>query len=215
MKKHQSLIIGIAITIFLGTGYLYFDHTFFSEAETPVSPDSALSTSSGQPANVSGTPSSNITADTAFLTSLISLTSITVDTSLFTNPLFTNLHDNNVTIDPITPGRNNPFAPIDTTSTTATAPAAPISTNDATQITTNSALLNGAIASTTAPSSVYFEYGPTASFGKTTPTVVPSLVNTFIIKVTGLSSKTTYFYRADAKINGTLVYGDTVSFTTN
>jgi hypothetical protein len=212
MKRHHTFLLAFGLTLLLGSGYLYFQHAYFSEAATPISPNSGLSTTATQ--TTSSAPSSSITGDIAFLNTLISLTTIKIDPSLLTNPAFTALHDNNVAIEPVTPGRTNPFAPISAGSSNQTT-TAPVVTGDATQMTTTSVVLNGSVSSTIAPSALYFEYGPTQALGKTTATTVQSLVNTFIIKVSGLTSGTTYYYRADAKINGTVVSGDIVSFTTN
>ena len=215
MKSTQhTLLIGFALTLLLGTGFLYFSHSFSSEAADPTT----SSLSSSNTTNTSATSSSadgDINAQTAFLATFTSLKTIKIDTTLFSNPLFEALHDNSVAIEPVTPGRPNPFAPIDTTVSVATAALAPVVTNPAAQITTSSAVLNGAINGTSPATSVYFEYGATPTLGKTTQSVNQSLVSTFVTKVSGLSSGATYFYRADAKINGVLSYGDIISFTTN
>ena len=61
---------------------------------------------------------------------------------------------------------------------------------------------------------IYFEYGTTETFGKVTPKVTTSLVGNFSYNINLLTPKTTYFYRAVANVNGVLIFGDTMSFTT-
>jgi hypothetical protein len=213
-STRHTLLIGFALTLLLGTGFLYFSHSFSSEAADP-STDS-LSSSNTTDSTTGTVSDADISAKTAFLATFTSLTTIKIDTTLFTNPLFEDLHDNQVIINPVTPGRDNPFAPVDNASTdAATAALAPVVTNPASQIATTSAVLNGAINGTTPATNVYFEYGVTPTLGKTTQSVTQSLVSTFVTKISGLTTGTTYFYRADAKINGVLSFGDIISFTTN
>ncbi len=212
-RTYHTFLVGFAITLLLGTGFLYFSHSFSSEAADATT--GSLSSSNATTTGTAPVDNADINAKTAFLATFTSLTTIKIDTTLFSNPLFAALHDNNVTIDPVTPGRPNPFAPIDTTVTVATAALAPVVTNPPTQVTNTTAVLNGALNSKTPATVVYFEYGTTPTLGKTTQSVNQSLVSTFIAKINGLSGGTTYFYRADAKINGVLSYGDIISFNTN
>jgi hypothetical protein len=79
---------------------------------------SSSSTDSGlvksvSPSGISSADSSNATA---FLSTLLSLNKIKVDTSIFTSPVFTKLQDNTVPIlnDGVV-GRSNPFSEIDGT----------------------------------------------------------------------------------------------------
>ena len=193
-------------------GVLYFSHTTKTQAETsPIS--SSLNPSAKSSSPISGSSDSQITQDTAFLATLASLTQNKIDTTLFGNDAFTSLKDNEIAIEPVTPGRINPFATIDTPVSGAPATTPVVVTGQPTDVTSTTATLIG----TTSPtaSSSFFEYGTTATFGKTTQTALTTLVGSFNTKLTGLSPKTTYFYRADSKISGALLYGDTVSFTTN
>jgi hypothetical protein len=213
MKRvHHTFLIGFALTLLLGTGFLYFSQSFSSEADGP-STDS-LSSSATTTAS-SSADTSDLDAKTAFLATFTSLTKIKIDTTLFADPLFEALHDNQVVIDPVTPGRPNPFAPIDAAVAVDNAALAPVVTSPASQVTGTTAILNGMINGNSPAISVYFEYGTTPTLGKTTQSVTQSLVSTFVTKISGLSSGTTYFYRADAKISGIVLSGQIVSFTTN
>ncbi len=210
---YHTFLIGFAITLLLGSSFLYFYNGLSSEAAVSDSPLSSSNSSSG--AVSTNTLNSKINSDTAFLAKLISLTKIKIDTKLFSDPIFQSLHDNNVPLEEVNTGRANPFAPIDENLPVTSIILSPVVTNQPAQITDKTAELRGAINSIATVSGSYFEYGPTPSLGKSTTSTAQSLVGTFATKVTGLSSGTTYFYRAVAKINNVLQYGEIVSFNTN
>lgn len=210
---YHTFLIGFAITLLLGSSFLYFYNGLSSEAAVSDSPLSSSNSSSS--AVSTNTLNSKINSDTAFLAKLISLTKIKIDTKLFSDPIFQSLHDNNVPLEEVNTGRANPFAPIDENLPVTSIILSPVVTNQPAQITDKTAELRGAINSIATVSGSYFEYGPTPSLGKSTTSTAQSLVGTFATKVTGLSSGTTYFYRAVAKINNVLQYGEIVSFNTN
>jgi len=91
-----------------------------------------------------------------------------------------------------------------------------VTTNDATNITTNSATLNGNLDNLGTASTVYgsFEYGLTTAYGyETTPQEMTS-TGPFSFPLTGLLPNTTYHVRAKAVGDGTS-YGLDKSFTTS
>jgi hypothetical protein len=212
---NNKFLIVLAVAIMLGGLYVYFYKDLNVSAATQTQSDSSLSSS------ITGNPSlssldDKIAEDTAFLSTLVSLTTINIDTSLFSNQSFNALNDNTVKLEPVAAGRQNPFAAIDVTSLdNASVSTSPVITNQPTQVTDKTAILNGAVNSASGVTSTYFEYGPTASLGKTTQSAKQSLVGTFIMNISGLASKTTYFFRAVAKINGSIVNGEIISFNTN
>ena len=212
MKSKNKFLIVLAIAIMLGgLCIIYSSKGLNASAAT----DSSLSSSITDTA-LPSSADDKIAEDTAFLSTLVSLKTINIDASLFSDASFNALNDNTVKLNPVSPGRANPFAAIDAAALNNTSVSvSPVVTNQPTQVTDKTAILNGAVNSASGVASVYFEYGPTASLGKSTSPAKQSLVGTFITSISGLTSKTTYFYRADAKINGNLVSGDTVSFTTN
>lgn len=218
-QKYHTFLIAFASTLFLGSVYLYFSNELSSEAATTPSSSSGLTSSNTAQKGVTATGQLNnkINSDTAFLASLISLTKIKIDASLFENPSFVALRDNNVNLEAVGAGRPNPFAPIGVgvDESTVTVSLLPVITNAPSQITEKTAVLNGTINSEDVPTASYFEYGPTPSLGKTTANAAQSLVGTFIIKITGLTPTTTYFYRAVSKINGVVINGEILSFNTN
>ncbi len=216
---YNKFLIVFTGLVLLGGIYTYFSNSLNVEAETVLPNNSDLSSSQNSSPFVGlrdNSTDSKIASDTAFLLKLATLTSINIDTTIFMNDAFNLLIDNSVVIDPVDPGRINPFAPIGMAVTTnATISISPVVTNEPIQITDKTASFYGTLNSTTIPTSIYFEHGETEALGKLTPQAKLSLVGTFIFNVTGLKSKTEYFYRAVAKISGALLYGEVVSFTTN
>ncbi|MDM7999348.1 MAG: fibronectin type III domain-containing protein [Dehalococcoidia bacterium] len=92
-----------------------------------------------------------------------------------------------------------------------------VSTENATNLATTSARLNGALSSlgTATTVTVSFEYGtvPGGPYSKSTANQARTLNGPFYADVVGLAPGTTYYYRAKAVGDGT-VYGDEGSFTT-
>ena len=246
MKRiyNKFLIISTAALLFGGV-YLYFSNSLSSTEVIPKAFGSSLTSSNGtNPVSVSSIGSDKISADISFLATLVSLKKIKIDTTLFSDKSFNKLQNNTVKIEQVTAGRINPFAPmgidntnspvltiISPTSPTSTTPTSIVPsytpnsnskitsklvTDQPTQITDKSAVLNGTINTViTAKDSAYFEYGPTANLGTVTPTVRLSLVGTFIKNILGLTPKTDYFYKACAKISNITACGEVISFTTN
>jgi hypothetical protein len=98
------------------------------------------------------------------------------------------------------------------------APAAPAAaTNSATNVAQSSATANGTVNPNGTDTSFYFQYGPTTSYGSSTPSTdvgagtgdVPVSAN-----LTGLSSTTTYHYRLVAVSSAGTTDGADQSFTT-
>lgn len=216
---HNKFFIVLSILILLLGVYTYFSNNLDVQAATPTPQNSPLSSTSNSP-NIDSPISPNndkISKDTAFLATLTSLNKLHIDTSIFSSQSFNLLKDNTVILEPAVPGRPNPFAPINSeNSTIIETPVSTVTTNEPTEITNKSALLNGTVdGSLTGITSTYFEYGPTETLGSVTPAAKQSLVGTFFTSITGLKSKTKYYFSAVAKINGSLNYGEIITFTTN
>jgi hypothetical protein len=208
--KVNTFLTIFVLLLFVFGGYIYFSNALRGEAES----DSLASSADEASAFVPSTPDSKIAQDTAFLSTLTSLTKIKIDTSLFANKAFMSLRDNEVVIEPVIPGRANPFASLDTSSTAISTNQ--VVTNQAANITATVATLHGALGSTTGATSGYFEYGLTKeALSKTTAPSPLSLVGAFNVKVTGLTPKTQYFFRAGSRVSGVTLYGEVLSFTTN
>ena len=95
-----------------------------------------------------------------------------------------------------------------------------VATGAATNITNQSATLNGSLTNMGAAYtvSVSFEYGLTPTTIIIPVAGVPSSLNvpnSFIANMTGLAASTTYYYRAVARAGAEVVYGDNKTFTTS
>jgi len=217
-KTYNKFLIILTFAIFIGGLCLYFSKGTDSKSLVPVAFGSSLEssadgdTSSTDPVATSA-PSSDTTSDISFLATLVSLKNLKIDTSIFSNASFNNLQNNSVAIEAVKAGRSNPFAPIDSINNNTS--VATVITNQPTQITSNSVILNGTINTMNGSADTYFEYGTsTQGAGNSTISVKQSLVGTFIKNVSGLTPKTTYFFKACAKISGVVSCGEVISFTT-
>lgn len=214
MKKTTKFLIIVSIigvSLFLG---------LYGQKDRKVSSlamGSALESTADSTANKKSPVGNEIQAEISFISTLSSIKSLKIDSSLFSDILFSRLKDNSVKIEPVVPGRPNPFAPI-SGKQDQLASSSKVTTTSPTQITNNSAVLNGQVnvGVNDDISDIYFEYGPTEGLGKTTTSISQtSLVGTFVKGVTGLYPRTAYFFRACARINRVVSCGDIVSFTTN
>jgi hypothetical protein len=215
---YNKFLIVSTLVILIGGVYLYFSKNLDDKEIVPVAYGSSLVSSSAMEPLTSlvSTAGDKISTDISFLTTLVSLKKITIDTSLFSSKSFTALKNNAVKIDQMEPGRSNPFAPINTSKIKNVATTvSKVVTEQPTQITNSTAILNGTVNVANGVTDLYFEYGTTESLGTTTTTVQQSLVGTFIKNVSGLNPKTNYFFKACAKINSVATCGEVVSFTTN
>jgi hypothetical protein len=79
-----------------------------------------------------------------------------------------------------------------------------VTTNAATNITSTSATLNGTLNSLGGAASclVWFEWGPTTSYGNSTPVQTLTSTGAFLANISGLASNTTYYFEAKAKNGG-------------
>lgn len=213
-KRYNKFLVISTFVILLGMSYSYFSSNLKSNNLTPVANGSSLSSSTEGTADTSSS-NNEISSDISFLTTLVSLKKINIDTALFTNKSFTSLQNNEVKIEPIGAGRINPFAPINDNNINNISQNSGVITSQPTDITDKTVSLNGAINSSNGVTDTYFQYGTTEALGVVTSSVKQSLVGTFIKNVSGLTPKTAYFYKACAKINSIALCGDMVSFNTN
>lgn len=215
MKRFfKKIIITVGLFSFIGVIYSFALNGFQTGLSFPVAYGGDLVSSQGEENPLLGRSDSQVVADISFLNTLESLKQLKIDESFFRSQLFTRLKDNSVSIDPIPAGRENPFAPIDVTNISKKTETPNIVTEQASQITNNSAVLNGFVNIATGVRDLRFEYGLTEAFGSETTTLKQSLVGVFSKNISGLTPNTTYFFRAVALINGTEIEGDTISFTT-
>ena len=106
----------------------------------------------------------------------------------------------------------------DITFTSTPNPPAVITTA-ATQITSNSAMLNGTVNSNNGTSTVTFEYGPTTAYGSTVTSLQSPVAGSTAVNVnasiTGLLPNTICHFRAKGTNAGGTTYGNDMSFITN
>ena len=96
-------------------------------------------------------------------------------------------------------------------------PVPNVTTNTATNVTQNSATLNGTVNANNQSTTVWFDYGETSgSYDKqsSTETLAGSSNTAVSITISGLSPATTYYYRIAAESDAGTSYGDEMSFTT-
>lgn len=209
----KLLTLGIIILV----GYVYFSNGTPTQAVTDAITSSANSSPGGNPMAspaVGTNVDSQIAQDTSFLATLTSLTRIKIDNAIFSNDAFNALKNNEVIIEPVVPGRVNPFAPIGAgVSSGGAGNVITVVTGDSTDITSTTVTLNGTTASNATSS--YFEYGTTPTLGKTSAPSLTTLVGSFSSKITGLTPKSTYFFRAASKVGSATLYGAVATFNTN
>lgn len=217
---YNKFLVISTIALFMGGVYLYFSNDLSSKDIVPVAFGSSLTSSNGSTSvEAAESQGDKISSDVSFLSTLVGLKRIKIDTALFTNKSFNRLENNAVQIEKVTAGRKNPFAPIgagvSSSGGSAGTSASKVVTDQPTQITDKTVVFNGTINTTSGVTDIYFEYGTTTDLGTLTALVKQSLVGTFIKNVSDLTPKTNYFYRACAKINNVVNCGDVVPFTTN
>lgn len=210
-RIYNKILVAFAITLILGGVYAYFAEGIGAQAA-----DSSLASTSADPtADPSTVTNDKISQDTAFLYTLTSLTRIKIDDTLFKDTAFNSLVDNTVLLEAGIPGRKNPFSPITSNRPTTNAQVSPVITNAPAQVTKTTAILNGTTNNAQGVSSVNFQYGPTPLMGKFTIPAKQSLIGSYGTSILNLTPGTAYFFRAEAKVNGTMYYGDVISFNTN
>lgn len=217
MKTNIKKIIIVLVVIVLA----FVAYQYFFAKETPAKPTTALSSSkTTSSANNTTSPSTAkapaVKKDTDFLSTLLNISKIKVDGTIFSSPSFNSLQDNNVPIvNNQTVGRPNPFAPFEEASVEITN-SVPVTTVEASLVTTNSATLSGAISSGVKAQTRYFEWGTSElKLDKQIIVADQSMVGTFTKNLTGLAPKTTYYYRAVISIGTNKIPGEIMSFTTN
>lgn len=210
-KIFKIFLVVITAIIIIGLIYLYIYRSGTSEAAD----SSPLSSSSENNKTENDIISEQASLDISFISTLSSLNKIKIDSAFFDSKSFVSLKDNSVVLEEVNPGRENPFSPININNLSPSTTLSKIKTNEPSQISSNSAILNGLVDMADTFSNLYFEYGTTLALDKKTPNVEPSISGSFMANISGLKTKTTYYYRSAVKIGDNILYGDVMSFTTN
>lgn len=207
-KDYTKILISIsAIFLIFGLFTFYSTNSPFNLLNKFVYGASLDSTSSPS-------SSSKVSSDTFFLSALTSLGKIKIDQEFFQSEVFKSFVDNSVAINPVPPGRDNPFAPIGGgINSTPVLSETKVITNQPSQILSNSAILNGII-NISGVSSGYFKYGNTEDLKSLTEVTQSSVNGLFNKNILKLEPKTKYFFQACIKISNVESCGEVISFTT-
>ena len=95
-----------------------------------------------------------------------------------------------------------------------TAPSPQVTTGPPTGITANSAVLNGQVDPINVTATAWFNWGPTRSYGSSTPHTTVTFNSPVSSSITGLTPGTTYHYQVVASSIGGIAMGNDQSFTT-
>ncbi len=206
--KSKKFIITFSI-VFLVLGICFKDNLFLN-----IASGSNLDGSSGSAENNTFI-ANNVVSDTMFISALTSLEKIKIDKEFFESNIFKSLVDNSVNINSSIPGRDNPFAPIGSEKLKVTNTTTPkISTVEPTEITSNSAKLNGLINDNSITSG-YFKYAKDESLSLSTVSIKQTMMGNFEYELINLIPNTRYYYKACIKLNGVENCGGLISFITN
>ncbi|MCX6754244.1 MAG: hypothetical protein NTU81_00210 [Candidatus Nomurabacteria bacterium] len=215
-KRHNKFLIISTIILVSGGVYLYSSGNSSKDSIVPVAFGASLvsSTGAGSP-DVNPALAGDTGSDIAFLNTLVSLKKIKLGVDLFSTDSFKSLKNNSVKIESVKPGRMNPFAPISAAEVVVVGTTPMVATDQPTDITDKTVVLNGTVNATTAVTDTYFEYSSSLLPATTIVAISKlSLVGTFVKTIVGLTPKTTYSFKACAKINNIANCGEVVSFTT-
>jgi hypothetical protein len=152
--------------------------------------------------------------DNEFSALLSTVTSISIDDSIFNSPAYKALRDNPVTLGSDIVGRTNPFAPIGADSSGDIITPI-VQTLQPGKVTSTTAEFSAQVSfTTTAPVSVIFQYGVNDQLGSVTTPTVLSKSGTVLATVRNLSPNTIYQVKAIAVVGSTTANGNTMSFST-
>ncbi len=213
-KKVKIFVIVILVIAVLIALFSYIG----SKSSVPAQSD-GLSTSA--PSQSDSTLPSGGTGNPAAATSgqfsamLSSISTITLDTSLFTEPAYLALRDFPISLGTAVVGRQNPFAPIGSDSSASAAPILQVQTLTPDKVVSTSAELGASVTvNNTSPVTVVFQYGTTDTFGTATAPITVSKSGTALFTAKSLAPATTYYVEAVAVQGSTTATSSITSFTT-
>lgn len=209
VKIFGVVVIVIAVIIF-ATSFLGK-----KKIDAPAKSTSPLSSSTGAIPLPGVTANTSKTSVDEFSSLLSSIKSITIDTSLFSNPAYKMFRDFPVSLGSDIVGRTNPFAPVGTDVGGNIPADVVIQTLQSGKISSTTAEFGAQVTvADTVPTSVIFEYGISDTFGSATPVVVVTKSGTVLSTATKLLPETTYYVRAVAARGSNTTNANITSFTT-
>lgn len=206
-SKLKNIIIFVVIFILAVVAYNAF---FKKERDT-----APLLTTTGLPAQLGGAPVDQSVIGRQFLTTLLNISNIRLDDSIFLSNEFNSLRDFSIPIiPPGDEGRLNPFAPFGAEELESL--ETPVTTEEATDITDTAVELNGSVDLSFLDAFKRFEWGEDESLlSNQTPRITQTTQTGFFRQeVVGLDPGTTYYFKAIVIIGGSAVSGDVLTFTT-
>ncbi len=214
--KIFAIVVGIIIVLILAFTYLGNSSntaTSSTPADTGLSssvPMQTAATSTGEGAEAAPISNANFTI------LLSSIKSITLDTSIFSNPGYKALRDNPISLGTAVIGRQNPFAPIGVDSTTGQSTGTlAVQTLTPTKVTATTAQFGALVsAGSMAGTSVVFQYGTDDTLSSATGPVNVTSTGTALFNVTGLTPATTYYVNTTAVQGSNTATGTIMTFTT-
>lgn len=222
-KKLKILLLVIVLIL---AGFFIFSLT---QKNIPVPTQSGLSSTGavlgGEVANKDTTSLAGLDD---FSAALANIRSVSIDTSIFSDPTYKTLQDNPIALGTEVIGRNNPFAPVGTDIDTQ---IFPVNTPTTETISSNSASISTSVpknikkttatfeaqaaldAGTTA--TIVFAYGTTDALGLVTTPITVKISGPITSSIKNLTPKTMYYVQATMTLqDGSTIQGDIISFNT-
>lgn len=223
MSKKTKIFVGIVLGLAALIGAMSFFGGSTSTPEENFGPvrsgtggTLATSTTMGGIPGGGPLPSQGSGLANEFSGLLLSINTISIDTSIFQNPSYRALRDYPVILGTDVVGRVNPFAPIgsDIGQSTA-ADTVSVQTVSVGKITTVNAEFGAVVTMPeTAAATVVFQYGTTDTFGMSSTPVNITKTGTVLTTVAGLLPATKYFVQAVVVRGSSTTLGTVVTFTT-
>lgn len=217
-KKVKTFAIVILIIAALIWAMSFFGNQDSSTPNNELNSSTSNSPAAGVPLNTNSVPAGN----GEFSDILSSISTITIDTSIFNNPSYKSLRDFPVTLGSDIKGRPNPFAPVGNDQGTigginvqSNNGSVQFETLQPNKVTATTAEFGAqAMVSSTIGAKVVFEYGINDLLGNASAPVALASNGTALTRVTGLSPDTTYYVRAVLTQGSNVVPGEKMTFTT-
>ncbi len=202
----HTLLVIVIIASLAGTGYSIFRARGNADAAT-----TAGLTTSGIPDSPLA-PNKTLGVGNEFVTLLLNIRSIKLDSSIFSDKSFRSLQDFSRPIPPDTnPGRPNPFAPLGVDSVGV---STQVSTSNPSSLSATGVTLNGTLVVGGVDIEHWFDYGTTTSLGTETTHKSQQNPGAFAETISGLLPNTVYYAKAVASIGGQIVAGNQVTWKT-
>ena len=223
---NKTLKIVIIVIVLIIAGFFIFSLT---QKNAPAPTQSGLaSTGVVLGGAVANQDTTSLAGLDDFSAALASIRSVSIDTSIFSNPAYKTLQDNPISLGTEVIGRNNPFAPVGTdvdvqvfpvalpTTEIVSTNGASISTGTPTSIKTTSAIFQAqASLDPGSTATIVFAYGTTDALGSVSTPIKIKVSGPVTFAAKKLIAETQYYIQATMTLSdGTTITGDIISFNT-